>query len=324
MGTGLRDEFDLTKLRYHKIVIMTDADVDGAHIRTLLLTFFYRQMPELIERGHMFIAQPPLYKATRAKSERYLKDEREFENYLIAEGSSGAQFTLHTGETIAGADLDALIEKARAAKSALEGFPPHYPRFVIEQAAIAGALNPDILNDRQNAAEAAAYIARRLDVLSDELERGWQGEPTPDGGLKFWREVRGVKETVAIDGALIGSADARKLDRMAAELQAAYLRAGKLRRKDEEREARAPTELLDVIFEWGRKGLTVQRYKGLGEMNAEQLWETTMDENARTLLQVKVEHADEADDLFTKLMGELVEPRREFIQDNALTADLDV
>jgi DNA gyrase subunit B len=325
LGTGIgREEFNPDKLRYHKIVIMTDADVDGAHIRTLLLTFFYRQMPELIERGHMFIAQPPLYKATRAKSERYLKDEREFENYLIAEGSSGAQFTLHTGETIAGADLDALIEKARAAKSALEGFPPHYPRFVLEQAAIAGALNPDILNDRQKAAEAAAYIARRLDVLSDELERGWQGEPTPDGGLKFWREVRGVKETVAIDGALIGSADARKLDRMAAELQAAYLRAGKLRRKDEEREARAPTELLDVIFEWGRKGLTVQRYKGLGEMNAEQLWETTMDENARTLLQVKVEHADEADDLFTKLMGELVEPRREFIQDNALTADLDV
>jgi DNA gyrase subunit B len=325
LGTGIgREEFNPDKLRYHTIVIMTDADVDGAHIRTLLLTFFYRQMPELIERGHMFIAQPPLYKATRAKSERYLKDEREFENYLIAEGSSGAQFTLHTGETIAGADLDALIEKARAAKAALEGFPPHYPRFVLEQAAIAGALNPDILNDRQKAAEAAAYIARRLDVLSDELERGWQGEPTPDGGLKFWREVRGVKETVAIDGALIGSADARKLDRMAAELQAAYLRAGKLRRKDEEREARAPTELLDVIFEWGRKGLTVQRYKGLGEMNAEQLWETTMDENARTLLQVKVEHADEADDLFTKLMGELVEPRREFIQDNALTADLDV
>ncbi|HVV65230.1 MAG TPA: DNA topoisomerase (ATP-hydrolyzing) subunit B [Rhizomicrobium sp.] len=325
LGTGIgREEFNPDKLRYHKIVIMTDADVDGAHIRTLLLTFFYRQMPELIERGHMFIAQPPLYKATRAKSERYLKDEREFENYLIAEGSAGARFTLHTGETMSGADLDTLIEKARAAKTALEGFPPHYPRFVLEQAAIAGALNPDILNDRRKAAEAASYIARRLDVLSDELERGWQGEPTPDGGLKFWREVRGVKETVAIDGALIGSADARKLDRMAAELQAAYLKAGKVRRKDEEREVRAPSELLDVIFEWGRKGLAVQRYKGLGEMNAEQLWETTMDENARTLLQVKVEHADEADDLFTKLMGELVEPRREFIQENALTADLDV
>ena len=325
LGTGIgREEFNPDKLRYHKIVIMTDADVDGAHIRTLLLTFFYRQMPELIERGHIFIAQPPLYKTTRGKSERYLKDERELENHLIAEGSSGASFTLHNGETIAGADFDALVEKARAAKHALEGFPPQYPRFLLEQAAISGALNPDILNDQAKAAEAAAYIARRLDQLSDELERGWHGEPTPDGGLKFWREVRGVREAVAIDGALIGSADARKLDRMAVDLQAAYLSSGKLKRKDDTREVRSPTELLNAIFEWARKGVTMQRYKGLGEMNAEQLWETTLDENARTLLQVKVEHADEADDLFTKLMGELVEPRREFIQDNALTAALDL
>ena len=325
LGTGIgREEFNPDKLRYHKIVIMTDADVDGAHIRTLLLTFFYRQMPELIERGHVFIAQPPLYKTTRGKSERYLKDERELENHLIAEGSAGASFALHSGETIAGADFDALVEKARAAKHALEGFPPHYPRFLLEQAAISGALNPDILNDREKATEAAAYIARRLDQLSDELERGWHGEPTPDGGLKFWREVRGVREAVAIDGALIASADARKLDRMAADLQAAYLSFGKLKRKDETREVRSPSELLAIIFEWARKGVTMQRYKGLGEMNAEQLWETTLDENARTLLQVKVEHADEADDLFTKLMGELVEPRREFIQENALTAALDV
>ena len=325
LGTGIgHEEFNPDKLRYHKIVIMTDADVDGAHIRTLLLTFFYRQMPELIERGHVFIAQPPLYKTTRGKSERYLKDERELEDHLIAEGSSGASLALHSGEIIAGADFDALVEKARAAKHALEGFPPHYPRFLLEQAAIAGALNPDILNDTDKAAEAAKYIAHRLDQLSDELERGWHGEPTPDGGLKFWREVRGVREAVAIDGALIGSADARKLDRMAADLQAAYLSSGKLKRKDDTREVRSPTELLNAIFEWARKGVTMQRYKGLGEMNAEQLWETTLDENARTLLQVKVEHADEADDLFTKLMGELVEPRREFIQENALTAALDV
>jgi len=325
LGTGIgREEFNPDKLRYHKIVIMTDADVDGAHIRTLLLTFFYRQMPELIERGHIFIAQPPLYKMTRGKSERYLKDERELENHLIAEGSAGASFALHSGETVAGADFDALVEKARAAKHALEGFPPHYPRFVLEQAAISGALNPDILNDQTKASEAAKYIARRLDQLSDELERGWHGEPTPDGGLKFWREVRGVREAVAIDGDVIGSADARKLDRMAADLQIAYLQAGKLKRKDDTREIRSPSELLSVIFEWARKGITMQRYKGLGEMNAEQLWETTLDENARTLLQVKVAHADEADDLFTKLMGELVEPRREFIQDNALTAALDV
>ena len=195
---------------------------------------------------------------------------------------------------------------------------------MLEQAAIAGALNPEVLDDKEKAKAAAEYIARRLDQLSDETERGWRGEPTPDGGLKFWREVRGVREAVAIDGALIASADARKLDRMATELQATYLKAGTLKRKDETKEVRAPSQLLEAVFEWGRKGLALQRYKGLGEMNAEQLWETTLDEHARTLLQVRVQHGDEADDLFTKLMGEVVEPRREFIQDNAVYASLDV
>jgi len=325
LGTGIgREEFNADKLRYHKIIIMTDADVDGAHIRTLLLTFFYRQMPEIIERGHLYIAQPPLYKAARGKSERYLKDENEFQNYLVSEGSQGASLTLHTGETVSGADFDAIVEKARTAVSALNGFPPHYPHFVLEQAAIAGALNPDVLNDKDKAAAAATYIAQRLDHLSDETERGWHGEPTDDGGLKFWRDVRGVRETVAIDGSLIASADARKLDKLAVDLQTTYLKAGKLVRKDDSREVFSPTDLLNAVFEWGKKGLALQRYKGLGEMNPEQLWETTLDENARTLLRVKVEHADEADDLFAKLMGEVVEPRREFIQDNALNAALDV
>jgi len=281
-------------------------------------------MPELIERGHIFIAQPPLYKATRGKSEQYLKDDAELANHLVAEGSTGAVLHMHTGETVAGADLDAIIERARAAKAALDGFPSHYPRFVLEQTAIAGALNPEILSDATKAAEAAGYIGKRLDTLSDETERGWHGEPTPDGGLKFWREVRGVRETVAIDGAVIGSADARRLDRMASDLQAIYLGANTIKRKDETIEVRSPTQLLDAIFDWGRKGMALQRYKGLGEMNAEQLWETTLDSNARTLLQVRVQHGDEADDLFTKLMGEVVEPRREFIQDNALYASLDV
>src|SRR6478736_3961773 len=325
LGTGIgREEFNPDKLRYHKIIIMTDADVDGAHIRTLLLTFLYRQMPELIERGHIFIAQPPLYKASRGKSERYLKDEPELQDYLIAEGASGAVLTLHSGETISGAHLDELIAHGRLAVAALNNFPHHYPRFVLEQAAIAGALNPDVLSDAGKAAEAAQYIAQRLDTLSEEYERGWHGEPTSDGGLKFWREVRGVREAVAIDGALIASADALKLDRMAADLQLAYLKAGQLRRKDETIEVRSPTQLLDTIIEWGKKGLTLQRYKGLGEMNPQQLWETTLDENARTLLQVKVQHADEADDLFAKLMGDVVEPRREFIQENALYAAVDV
>jgi DNA gyrase subunit B len=326
LGTGIGpEEFNVEKLRYHKIIIMTDADVDGAHIRTLLLTFFYRQMPALIERGHLFIAQPPLYKALRNRTELYLKDERELENYLISEGTRDVRLTLHTGETMTGADLIHLIERARAVRTALDGFPRHFPRFMLEQAAIAGALNPEIIGDSAKALEAAAYIARRLDLLSEETERGWQGEPTADGGLKFWRDVRGVREAVAIDGALIASSDARKLDRMTTELQAAYLKVGQLGRKDESREIRSPSQLLDAIFEWGRHGLSLQRYKGLGEMNPSQLWETTLDENARTLLQVKVDHADEADDLFVKLMGDVVEPRREFIQDNALNvANLDV
>jgi DNA gyrase subunit B len=325
LGTGIgREEFNADKLRYHKIIIMTDADVDGAHIRTLLLTFFYRQMPQLIERGHIYIAQPPLYKAARGKSERYLKDEPELQDHLVAEGATGAVLDLHDGQTMSGADLDALIAHARTAVAALNNFPRHYPRFVLEQAAISGALNPDILSDAAKAQDAAKYIAQRLDTLSEEYERGWHGEPTGDGGLRFWREVRGVREAVAIDAALIASADARKLDKMAAELQVAYLKSGTLKRKDETREIRSPSELLEAIFEWGRKGLTLQRYKGLGEMNPEQLWETTLDENARSLLLVKVQHAGDADDLFAKLMGDVVEPRREFIQDNALYAAVDV
>ena len=325
LGTGIgKEEFNADKLRYHKIIIMTDADVDGAHIRTLLLTFFYRQMGELIDRGHIYIAQPPLYKAARGKSERYLKDEESLQNYLVEEGLSGASLTLHTSETLTGADLAQLLDSARNAVSALNGFPRHYPRFVLEQAAIAGAMNPDVLSDAGKAAEAARTIAQRLDSLSEGYERGWHGEPTSDGGLKFWRDVRGVREAVTIDGALIASADARRLDRMAGLLQQTYLKSGSLKRKDEVREIHSPTALLDSIFEWGRKGLGLQRYKGLGEMNPEQLWETTLDENARSLLVVKVQHADEAGELFAKLMGDVVEPRREFIQDNALSASVDI
>ncbi|MBI1238096.1 MAG: DNA topoisomerase (ATP-hydrolyzing) subunit B [Alphaproteobacteria bacterium] len=325
LGTGIgREEFDLSKLRYHKIIIMTDADVDGAHIRTLLLTFFYRQMPALVEAGHLYIAQPPLFKVTRGRSERYLKDERDFENFLITEGATGAKFALHSGEEVAGSDLDALITAARTVRGILAALPSSYPRFIVEQAAIAGALSPDALSDIARANEAASYIARRIDLLSAETERGWTGAPLQDGGLEFVRTLRGVQERHVIDGALISSADARKLDRMSGDLQAAYLRVGQLTKGDQTIEIRSPSQLLDAILAWGRKGIAVQRYKGLGEMNPEQLWVTTLDENARSLLQVKVNHADEADDIFTKLMGDLVEPRREFIQDNALAAALDV
>jgi DNA gyrase subunit B len=322
LGTGISDEFNADKLRYHKIIIMTDADVDGAHIRTLLLTFFYRQMKEIIERGHLYIAQPPLYKVTRGKSEQYLKDERALEDYLIAGGLEDAVLTLHNEETRAHEDLRHLVEEARTIRGVLAGLHSRYNRQVVEQAAIAGVLNPAIFNDPEKAAAAAEYIARRLDALAEETERGWHGEFRD--GFRFERTVRGVREVAVLDQALLGSADARKLDEHAPSLQETYPRPSMLRRRDEETPVHGPIGLFEAIMAAGRKGVTLQRYKGLGEMNPTQLWETTLDANARSLLQVSVKEVDEADDMFAKLMGDIVEPRREFIQENALTASVDV
>ena len=324
LGTSISDEFNPDKLRYHKIIIMTDADVDGSHIRTLLLTFFYRQMRDLIDRGHLFIAQPPLYKVARGKSEQYLKDERALEAYLIASGLEDAVLRLFSGEHRAGQDLRALVEQARVIRNALAGLHSRYNRQVVEQAAIAGVLTASIFGDPAKAAEAAKYIARRLDALSEETERGWKGEFKEGKGFRFERTVRGVTEIAILDQALLGSADARKLDEHAATLQQAYQRPAALRRKDEDTVIHGPIGLFEAVTNAGRKGLTLQRYKGLGEMNPEQLWETTLDVNARSLLQVNVKAIDEADDIFTKLMGDIVEPRREFIQENALTASVDV
>jgi DNA gyrase subunit B len=323
LGTGISEEFNPDKLRYHKIIIMTDADVDGSHIRTLLLTFFYRQMRDIIDRGHLFIAQPPLYKVARGKSEQYLKDERALEDYLIASGLEEAVLRLHSGEHRAGEDLRQLVEQARAIRNVLNGLHSRYNRQVVEQAAIAGVLTPDIFGDPQKAVEAAKYIARRLDALSEETERGWQGE-FKEEVFRFERTVRGVKEVAILDHALLGSADARKLDEHASTLQQTYPRLATLHRKDEDIPIHGPVGLFEAVTNAGRKGLTLQRYKGLGEMNPGQLWETTLDANARSLLQVNVKAIDEADDIFTKLMGDIVDPRREFIQENALTASVDV
>jgi DNA gyrase subunit B len=325
MGTGIgRDEFAIDKLRYHKIIIMTDADVDGAHIRTLLLTFFYRQMPDIIDRGHLFIAQPPLYKVTRGKSEQYLKDERALDDFLIDTGLEEAVFQLYSGEHRAGADLRRLVENARTIRNVLHGLHSRYNRQVVEQAAIAGVLHSDIFTDQQKATEAAKYIARRLDALSEETERGWQGQFGETSGFQFERTVRGVKEVAIIDQALLGSADARKLDEYAPSLQEAYQRPGAFRRKDEETPVHGPVTLFEAVTSAGRKGLSLQRYKGLGEMNPDQLWETTLDTNARSLLQVSVKEIDQANTLFDELMGDKVEPRRAFIEQNALSASVDV
>ncbi|WP_293800713.1 DNA topoisomerase (ATP-hydrolyzing) subunit B [uncultured Bosea sp.] len=315
--------FNLAKLRYHKIIIMTDADVDGAHIRTLLLTFFYRQMPELIDAGHLFIAQPPLYKAARGKSHVYLKDERALEEYLVDSTVDGATFRTSEGVERGGADLRALIEEARNVRNALAQLHSRYDRRVVEQMAIAGVLHPISEDDEAKANEAAAYVARRLDAISDDLERGWEGKVS-EGGFVFSRMIRGVKQAATVDAGLLASAEARKLHAAAASLQEAYAKPGVLARKGDDFTVNGPSDLFDAVSTIGKKGVSLQRYKGLGEMNPDQLWETTLDRDVRSLLRVKNDQNDEADDLFVKLMGDVVEPRREFIQTNALNATVDI
>ena len=315
LGAGIgRDDFNPDKVRYHKIVLMTDADVDGAHIRTLLLTFFYRQMPQLIERGYIYIAQPPLYKAAKGKSSRYLKDDAEMDAFLVDEGVDGAELDLASGERLIGQDLLALVQLARSAKGNIDRLAARAPASAIEQAALAGLLGetPD-----------AAAAAGRLNLYNEEGDGPWSGERA-DTGFVFSRVRRGVSERIVLDDVLLHAADARRLAERAVNLAGVFAKPAVFRRKDKSTTIRGPLDLVQAVLDAGRKGLTIQRYKGLGEMNPDQLWETTLDVDARTLLQVKVNHADDADDMFSRLMGDLVEPRREFIQENALDAEVDV
>jgi DNA gyrase subunit B len=327
MGTGIgREDFDITKARYHKIIIMTDADVDGSHIRTLLLTFFYRQMPLLIEQGYLYIAQPPLYRVKRGNSVLYRKGDRELDDYLIQAGVEDSAFAVFDGSVAIGADLDAMVREARTLRQPIQ----HIARKVgnqmlVEQAAIAGALNPTALTDAEQAGAIAEYLARRMDGLSPETDRGWTGYAGEEGVTVF-RMLRGVRESHTLSPDILRSAEARRLDQAAAGLQARFAKPGRLINKDKMvAEINGPVSLFESVIEQGRKGLTIQRYKGLGEMNADQLWDTTLDPEARSLLQVKVAHADEAEEIFSTLMGEVVEPRRDFIQTNALSVtNLDV
>jgi DNA gyrase subunit B len=314
LGAGIgADDFDIEKIRYHRIIVMTDADVDGAHIRTLLLTFFYRQMPQVIERGYLYIAQPPLYRATKGKSSRYLKDDPEMEAFLVEEGLDGAELDL-ASERRTGRDLESLVVASRAAKANIERLAARAPAFAIEQAALAG-----LLGDAPDPAKAAA----RLDLYAEEGDGPWSGEKG-ESGFVFSRVRRGVTERIVLDDLLCHSADARRLADRARILAEPFAKPAVFRRRERSQPVRGPLDLVEAVFDAGRRGLTIQRYKGLGEMNPEQLWETTLDSNARTLLQVKVAHADDADDMFTRLMGDLVEPRRDFIQDNALDAEVDI
>ncbi len=343
MGTGIRDEFNLAKLRYHKIVIMTDADVDGAHIRTLLLTFFHRQMPEIIRGGHLFIAQPPLYKVSKGRSEVYLKDAAALDRYLVEAGTAGR--VLETaGGARSGAELTALVEHAMRLRSLMGFVPKRYDPAIVEALAMAGVLDPDL----SRAQRVAALDKAKIWLDAGDLEARWSAELTDDGAVMVKRLWRGVTDAYPIEAAFLTSAEARKLARLAAENVEVYVSPVRLVRataavedapepeagEDEAPVARPaavkdqitrPSELLEAVLAAGRKGLSIARYKGLGEMNAEQLWETTLDPEHRALLQVKVEDADVTDEIFTRLMGDVVEPRREFIQENALNvANLDV
>ena len=341
LGTSIgREEFNLDKLRYHKIVIMTDADVDGAHIRTLLLTFFYRQMPELIEAGHLFIAQPPLYKVARGRSEVYLKDDAALDEYLVDAGLEGLQLDTAEGPR-SGADLRGLVEHARRMRTLMRYAPKKYDPALIEALALLGALDPALPESKRG--EVANFVAEWLG--RGDLEAAWSGEAGENGAIVLKRLWRGVTDATIVEPAFLVSAEARKLHALAAEQAETYVHPAVLRsvkgapkpdaEDGEEAEAvvdtrkstpvTRPSELLDGVLAAGRKGLSIQRYKGLGEMNAEQLWETTLDPTNRSLLRVEVSQADVADEIFTRLMGDVVEPRREFIQDNALSvANLDV
>ena len=325
LGTSIGpDEFDISKIRYHKIIIMTDADVDGSHIRTLLLTFFFRQMPELIEAGYLYIAQPPLYRAKRGQSETYLKDDKELDDYLTRNGAEGATLHLSNGTSLAGNDLVSLVEKAREAKGMIAVLSRRIgSQIVTEQCAIAGVMGPQGFD---HAKDAASYVAQRLNQLSNNLKQEWTGEfNESEQNITFKRTVRGVTEVYVLDAQLIKTPEARKLDSMVGDLQEAYGRPAVLETKDSKETIDGPTKLSDLIQQIGKKGLAVNRYKGLGEMNPDQLWETTLDPNQRTLLQVKINHSEEAAEVFSTLMGDVVEPRREFIQENALkVANLDI
>ena len=324
-GTGIgRDDFNADKCRYHKIIIMTDADVDGAHIRTLLLTFFFRQMPELIERGYVYIAQPPLYRARRGNSDIYLKDERAMEDYLINQSVQDSVFVRYDGVQIAGEDLKRQAEEARTCRHLIDVLSRQIPAKIVEQMAIHGFFAPEIYDNATKAAEEAEKLAVRLNELEPEYERGWKAS-FENGAFIFRRTLRSVTEEYVADITFLSSGEARKLNEIHADLHEAYAKTGIFKAKDSEFKLTGPVALSDAVSQIGRKGVSIQRYKGLGEMNPEQLWETTLDPNARSLLQVKITHFDQAEETFSMLMGDIVEPRRDFIQDNALNVvNLDI
>ena len=327
LGTGIgRDDFNADKCRYHKIIIMADADVDGSHIRTLLLTFFYRQMPELIERGYVYIAQPPLYKVKKGNSILYIKNEREMDDYLIRGGCDDATLTLADGEQIAGQDLIGLVEQNRKARSLIGTLSKNVPEKIIEQMAICGLFDQELLHDKAKLQGELDKLVARLDNLEAEYDRGWKASIEEDGTLLFSRTLRGVTEKHIVGANILDSQEAPVLNSLRDVLRENFANPSTLVSKQGlEKKIHGPVSFVDAVIAAGKKGISIQRYKGLGEMNPEQLWETTLDPEARSLLQVKIDRMEEADETFATLMGDVVEPRKEFIQENALNVvNLDI
>ena len=327
LGTGIgRDDFNPDKCRYHKIIIMADADVDGSHIRTLLLTFFYRQMPELIERGYVYIAQPPLYKVKKGNSVLYIKNEREMENYLNRGGCDDASLIKADGEQIIGEDLIAVVEKNRKAHSLIVNLSKNVPEKIVEQMAIAGIFSPALRANLEDMKQALEKLTHRLDNQEAEYDKGWKAELMDNHSIKFSRTLRGVTEEHIMELKVLESQEAQMINEMHPFLKESFEQASTLVSKQGlEKKIHGPVSLVEAIIAAGKKGITINRYKGLGEMNPEQLWETTLDPEARSLLQVKINQMEEADETFATLMGDVVEPRKEFIQDNALNVvNLDI
>ena len=316
LGTGIADEFDISKLRYHKIIIMTDADVDGAHIRTLLLTFFYRKMEELLKAGYLYIAQPPLYKVNRGKSEVYLKDDAALQNYLIEMGVEEATLNFGEGSSVAGADLKRVVELTKRITKLLTNLNSKVPSFIFEQVAMAGGLRPDLSSVEKE--DIGKKISDRLDFISTEFEKGWICNYTEENELEIYRTLRGVTQKYILDNDTLTQKEAGMLHRLKDEMLETFEKEVVYQKKEKDCKVNSPSELLTLILKEGEKGLTLQRYKGLGEMNADQLWETTLDPAARTLLQVQIKHTTEEKSTFSDLMGDDVEPRRIFIQEQAL------
>ncbi len=319
LGTGIGpNEFNLDKLRYHKVIIMTDADVDGSHIRTLLLTFFFKEMRGLIENGNLYIARPPLFKIKRGKEELYISDEDNLQKSLVKYGADGVIFKTGLGNQLKEKELESTLNKISEVIDIFNKVPIRYDKKVLEQLAISGCLDiKKFLGSKEKTKEALNYISKRINISRPDYDRGWWGEYSNDKGFIFRRELRGLQDKIVIDKNLLESQLIKNLNSTYSEIFQIFEMPGELIKLNEKFKIYSPSQLFSSIQDLGKKGLSMQRYKGLGEMNPDQLWETTLDPENRSLIQVKIDDEESTKGVFEDLMGENVLPRKEFIENRA-------